>query len=661
MTIPIKPSEEINFGKERPTSDKMIGIEYLVLAFRDINNIATGSNHVLVKMLETAQAAWTAIRSKTADYKNDTATAEQIMANIGRLMRIEYEGADFVYKCDQVTLLAELALRSDGVAPATSNGDAQYFYNLWFMMGAKEKVEGLFGTWNVNEYKIEDDALAGIWITMFYLITHWQLQTATYSALIKDLGEFKKDGDTVKGKFTPVSTLKQETWPSVLISSEQLTNAINGFGLTTSMLDDETLRGISVYVLDNLEGLLKDYFSQSRWIWKHKHWWQVRPIYSIWGGNHLTRGIAREKFDDGSTEGLQLFKNYTQTQWAWFNREVNEFMDKITNFFYKNKSFGTIKARFKKVAFYDLPSPGEGKGGIIAHQMRYLKESVTVADDIHTKIQLDAHSDGQDVLKTRRSTDQDKVFMTIGDMEVKDYQLMVGHAIQGTKHPDQNSGNERALPVKTGFDPIGGLVIFVSKSEDEDYKIARELNEIVDDGPGNGDMDGIECAPEWVYASDYPNTEYNYPVSINYNKGVFYQNRPRDPYKKLEHKVHDINNLDAQLIQERMLEMYVGKAPSSGSGGKRNYDKDSDSITLDSQDEIPVSAKPVDKAKEHKDKMKEQRELKEKKIKDEKEKKQKATKQEKAVSAKPEEVATSAVPEPDEDTEKMIKAEEVVE
>lgn len=599
MQIQLKQAEEIKYGKPSAESDLDSVITWLVYAFADTGTIKSGGTHRIVKLLALAKDAFDAILSGSPDFDNATSTSEQGCYNLGRLMHMKLQGYDLTRVLNQIKV--EMGRKiSGGTASTTTATDI--LANFWFLIGHDDA--DLIGDWYNPKWVGENEAIAGIWMIVFYICKIYNLHCITYAHLIRGVGRFSDSEGVIKGIFQPLVDCDEKTWGSVLVKEEN-TNAVDVFGVQIDMVDDELLKGILVPKIAGIETISNKLLSRSRWVWRYGKWIDVQPLYFMWTPDDGDI-VPFEDWDD-STQGVQLFKDYTDTQWAWFNSELNQFLNRLKGFYFKNKAFANCKSQITFVRLLDMPPLPQGNGGILAHQYTAEIDDELDDDDLIIKFGLEVTGDGKgNALCIRRATNNNNRILAIGEMTTpEDVRIMHGLSATYVTH----AGTDGALYRLPEILPRSFIGVGVIKTEDEDYRIGRTIKDL-----DAGDFDSSVHAPK-VWEESAGGLTDEWPTSVEYAKNIYYYGRSSDPYKKLKHMVFDVNELDVDLVIKSVKNFLFGRGnvettPIAVSAITENPDKSLENRT--SATEIPaaqpISATPVSAVAEKKDEKKDKKE-----------------------------------------------------
>ena len=638
----IREPREIEYGKETLYTDQEIIRHYQVMAYRDSGTLKASGTHKVALLIELIVDAMDAIIGKSTDFTNATATAEQVMYNLGRLMRQKYEGDRLVEELEGGTLVVELARLATGVAASTAT-NANCVCQCWFFIG--KLTDDFFGTWNTTEFKHEDYAWAGIWAAVLYLLRLWSWQLGTYNRLIQSTGEFTTKNGFIEGKVRQFSKLDPSSWGCALLERDN--GELDLFGLSEGMIDDATYRGIKVPISVGFETSMNRLFSSTKWTWRYGRTIEVIPVYTLFSVVAPNADSIDQADLDTTAHGMQLFNTYTNVDWKWVNTQLCDIVTRLQGFYFKGsngKNFSALKQKIKLVDFFDVPIPGEGQGGLLCFQMTYFNVEVD-QDDMNNKTNHDTSNSREAALQTRRTDIVDYNFQVIGDVPLEDYLFYIGLTIDQTLiDADKAAGSPTNMDYPAMIiSPITSVAFALSKNEFEDYKLWPS---IIDVCTGELESAGVNTVQQklWVYPTSYPSTKYEFPVGIEFNAGVFFEGRAGDPFKKLKHTTYDANNLDVdkihQIVFEGLIDVKGGSKddfiPASAGLEEDKFEPESKEEE-EKKEEQPVSAKeqpvsakveedPKKKKEEHKKKMEEQAAAKKKKDEEEKKKKEKQSK-----------------------------------
>lgn len=551
---------------------------------------ANTSTHPIGVILDALILTWPKLVSDSGVFTAATGTAitaEQVLMNFGRLIRSKLDEDSCLYRISQMD--TELTKNHAGAVNTATDCAAleSALKDLWFLVGSN--LSGMFGEWGTTKYLAQDDAFAG-WIACLQWVVIWfNLHDINYMKQERGLAEYVVEGGTVKGHFKPLNPTDPSTYGALLVAEENggflgATTPIDLLGMDAAYVDEPLTKGFNVILHQASAALAQRLLSKSEFTWRFNREITVDPGFQMY--------IVENQEEQGE-EGIGLveatiknrpMKNYTNISHLTYRRQLNALVTDFQSYFFKNKAFASAKKMFTTVNIYDLPEPGVGNGGLNAFFMTSVEEQITNADKIFTKCKLDLSDDGPCALMQRKSTDHKKVFQLIGGMTLDDYRLRLGLAhehyyLDGAKVAGKVVASEN-LDL---FSPYAGIVASFTQNEDEPKKVARLLYDLID-GATKGDLDGLtNSIPEWEDGAShvYGTTDYDFPVSLAHGKTLFYEGRSADPFKKLDHVVYNINELDYMKIAKSMREAF------GYSGG--------------TSEEIPVSAKPWEKEKDEKE------------------------------------------------------------
>lgn len=546
--IPINPIGEIAFGKTLLASELECFVAYAVYCFGE-NGYMAPTTHLLFKYLTDMKAVFARISSPSVPIHSTTnvATADVAFRNIARLARLTLEGDSLAFMLTKLS--DELAMLPNGVVCTTKTISNLYTDVVLYVVGGNMKE--FIGEWDNQKWAVQDEIIGGIFITLFYVCTLWGLHLGSVNMLLHSTGEFTKEGATMHGNYKPLIPSDPKTWGSVLVAQENST-ASSVFGMSTAYLDDPVLRAITVVKVDGVEKLMNRLLTPSRWTWRFGRWVQIQPVYFLWCPETSDDGAI---FSDWSSKVMLMINTTDENQWRTFNNTLNEFVADLKAFYFKNKSYATLKAMFNFVPFGEFPVPAPtGNGGMLFHQMAYFEDGgAGSTDQLYHKFLLDTDDAGHLNLQTRRNFNEDKRFLMIGDLEVEDYLIQVAAMVSKVWY----AGAATSLGVNVPWLSLKSYFGFgVGKTEDEDYKIGR----IICDGVAVVNAatalhntaaaligDNLMSAhPKWTL---YTNSDdLTFPISLLRSKDLFKYGRSADPYKKLKHVVVDINELDIDNV-----------------------------------------------------------------------------------------------------------------
>ena len=580
----------IEFGKPLTAASMESYLIFLQHAIRNGDDetawtLDSGSStHPIGVILDQLLLTWPKLVSDSGTYTSAGATAilaEQVFMNLGRLIRSDLDDDAMLYRISNMHV--ELGKSHAGVACTNTDMDALIIsmYDLWFLVGGK--LSGMFGEWGTTKYLAQDDAFAG-WIACLQWVVIWfNLHDINYMKQERGLAEYVTDGGVVKGHFKPLVPTDPSTYGAILVAEENLgflgaTTPIDLLGMDAAYVDEPLTKGFNVVLHQASGGLAQRLLSQSEWSWRFNRFITVDPGFQMY---------LVENQEEQGEEGIGLveatiknrpMKNYTNITHLTYRRQISALVADFQSYYFKNKAFASAKKMFTTVNIYDLPIPGQGSGGLLAFQLMSLEEQITNADKVYTSFKSEVGDTGPVALMMRRSTDSKKVFQIIGDVSLDDYRVRMALAHEHLYLDGAKVGlKDVDADCHDLFSPYAGIIASFTQNEDEPKKISRTLYDMVD-GATKGDMDGLTNSPQkWVDADAhvYGTTDFNYPVTLQHGKTVFYEGRDKDPFKKLAHTVYDINELDFTKIAASMRQAFGYEGASS--------------------EEIPVSAVPDDK------------------------------------------------------------------
>ena len=595
----ISMNEPVNveFGKPLAAADLETYLIFLQHCFRNGDNQTAftfdlgSSTHPIGVIIDALIDTWPRLVSDSGVFTAATGTAvsnEQVLMNFGRLIRSDLDADAQLYRISQMDV--ELTKNAAGALNTGTECAAleSALKDMWFLIGAK--LTGMFGEWSTTKYLAQDDAFAG-WIAALQWAVIWvNLHDINYMKQERGIAEYSTEGGIVKGHFKPLVPTDPSTYGALLVEEENggflgATTPINLLGMDSAYVDEPLTKGFKVVLHQASANLAKRLLSKSEFTWRFNRFITVDPGYQLY---------VVENQEEQGEEGIGLveatiknrpMKNYTNITHLSYRRAINSLVADFQSYFFKNKAFAGAKKMFTTVNIYDLPEPGVGSGGLLAFQMTSLEEQITNADKIFTHVKHDLSDNGICAISMRRTSDGKNFFQVIGDVSLDDYRLRVGLALEhiyidGAKVAHKVVASENLDP----FSPYAGIVASFTQNEDEPKKVARLLYDLID-GATKGDLDGLTNSPvKWVDGAShvYGTTDYDYPISIAHAKTLYYEGRASDPFKKLDHKLYDVNELDFTRIADTLREAF------GYNGG------------VSTVDEIPVSA-AEDKPWEKKD------------------------------------------------------------
>lgn len=541
--IPIKPLEELKFGKTLLASDLECLNAYLVYCHGDHGAVAptTHQSYIWLTAAKTAFAAISSISLPSGI--NATATHSVALRNLARIARLKLEGDGLIRFLNQLS--DQLALLPDGNICTTKTISDTYIDVARFICG--QDMTGFIGTWDNQKYAIQDEIIGGIFIIAFYIGLWWNLHLSSILDILHSIGEFTKDNASMRGSYKPFLSSDPKTWGAILVAQENST-ASAVFGMSTAQLDDPTLRSITVCKVAGAEKIMNKLLSPSQWTWRFGRWIRVKPVYFMWNPETTETGDG-SIFTDWASSVL-LFNDSGANKWRSFNSDFNEFINDLKSFYFKNKSYADLKSQFTFVPFGDLPVPAvSGNGGILGFQMMHWVDGGAISTDtLMHKFLADSDDRGHLTLMCRREFNSDKRFLMLGDIEVDEYRLHV--ALQATNVDDQAHSPVEPATFGVFHSPVCLKSFFgfgIGKTEDEPYKLGRVIYDGVAIVNAASGLQGKSVAPlTWV---PYTNTDdVTFPISLYRDKTLFKYGRSADPFKKLRHQVVDINELDVDAV-----------------------------------------------------------------------------------------------------------------
>lgn len=547
--IPIMSPEEIKFGKAMAPSDLETGLIIHVYTFKDTGTIKSGGTHSLVEMITEINTVIGKIQAGlvAADlYDSNTIDYAGVYFNLGRIARMALDGEDIAYRAGEIE--SELSKSPAGAVMSTKTKAAKYCA-LWFIYGGDFKE--LFGEWNPTQWKWEDYIWAGIFCVLFYVCRWWNLHLSTYKDLIMRLGKYSKLGDSNVGEFRPFDPNDPSTWFSLLVEQEN-TDGNDYFGLKVEDVDDATYRGITVCWLEGSEQLANRLLSKSHWEWRFGRFVEIKPVYFLSPASEDDDGDCWDDLEDGSAHTVRLFRStYTDCNYLFFNRHLNECVSNIKKYWFKNKSYAALKEKFKFMPFMNVPAPAEtGSGGLLAHQCTYYKCNALAYTNIKLKFPID---DGwMDAVKLHRESGGNYKYEIIGDVPLDDVRLLYGLATKKIGATPTDLSSKFKIPIESR----GGITIQIGRTEDREYYADRAIvDNIV--STGNSSLVASELSYwEWVKNTTNAGSDYGFGGLVN--KQAVYRQRAFDPYKKIPHVTYDINNFDIDLVADTLRKAIFG-------------------------------------------------------------------------------------------------------
>ena len=590
------PAVPIEFGKPMVHTDMESYLLFLQHAVRNGDDETAwtfdlgSSTHPIGVILDQLILAWPILVSDSGDYSNtgaDVLTVEQVLMNFGRLIRTDLKDDACLYK---ISIMAtELMKSKDGVACTDGTMDEliESCLSLWFLVGAK--LDGMFGTWGTTKYLAQDDAFAG-WICLLQWAVIWvNLHDINYMKQERGIATYVIEDGVVKGHYNELRPVDPSTYGSLLVAEENggflgATTPIDLLGMDAAYVDEPLTKGFSVVLHQASGDLAKRLLSKSEFSWRFERHIIIDPGFQLY--------MVENQQEQGE-EGIGLveatiknrpMKNYTNISHLSYRRAITSLVSDFQSYYFKNKAFAGAKKMFSTVNIYDLPLPGEGSGGLLAFQTTFLEEQITNADKCHRKFKIDTTDEGWLSIQQRLTTHGNKKFLIIGDVPLDDYLVIVG---LGMEHVYIDGAKVALKTVATHcldmFSPYAGIIAGFDRNEDEPRKVNRLLKDLID-GVTKGDMDGkSQSLSQWVDGAShvYGTTDYEYPVSLVHAKTLHYEGRASDPYKKLDHNVYDVNELDFTLVAAALRKAF-------GYGGI------SEDIPVSAVDEKPWEKKPDD-------------------------------------------------------------------
>lgn len=526
------------FGKTELETSYKIAKMYIMLSYVDSDHpdFEAGTGHIFYNLMQLLTTAFGRIEGGTANFSATDLNEEMALMNIGKLARKKLTGPTLLATID--AFLTHLRKKADGTSCGTTAAIEKTMKQFYFVVGGDFKE--YIGEWNTTTYRTEDDALAGFFICLNWLVTWFDVHCTSLHSVIRDIAEYTKDGSVVRGTYRQFSRYDERTWGSALMSDE---NGVDSFlDMTTSMVDDVVLRGIDIPVVEGFTKVLK-LFTKSKWTWMFGRTVEVVPLWFIWNSATALAhtGMAIADFDV-----MRPFTDNDTLDCTTFIDALNNLIARIKSFYFKNKSFVKFKDMYKTVKFFDLPVYGVGAGGLLTHQMSTWEEVIAGTNKLcNTAHTMQVYGGGSivdhNVLQLRRGTDHNNVFQVIGDVPLDDYLLWC--ALSTTRTYD---GNLTWVPM---LSPMSTIVFGETKTEDEPYQlIATSLVE----GWSDDDFDDHAIwLKEWNQSG-----ETVYLADLQHNKAYYYEQRAADPYKKLEHTVYDINHFDFENLIKIILEVF---------------------------------------------------------------------------------------------------------
>lgn len=581
--VNIKPTELIEFGKEINVAAFENTIQYIFRCMDDHGTIKLGGTHHMVVMLADLQTAWGHLIAKTVEAQcaSGTQNPTQVIYNLGRLAKTKCIGDDLVYSIERFEI--ELN-KTTGGTYSTPNAVVHPYINMYALLGGD--FTPIWGTWDNQVYRIEEDLIAGIWLTIMYILRFWNLHVRSIIKTVRKTGTLNAAHD--QGETLDFKSYDSKTWGTLTMQKENGSIAV--LGMHPDFINADAYKQMKVAMLDDSEILDTHFLSDTRWSVRFGRFIEVHPLYFIWcpdvGNNYSTISQWHNLTDH---ETVLLFTEETDTAWKWFNRSINVFCDQLKEFRFRNKAYSALKDKIKFVRFFDIAAPESGPGGLIAHQMTYIKHNVA-ADDMNHKFILDEGTvDNCMFLTVRANTENRYVFQAIGDITIPDICLEMAMMASHTK---LIGAAAVAIPSRMfQANCRGGFMISLGKDEDMPYYAYRAISELEGymedvtkvDSPFLG-ADEQECL-NWEDYADYP-------VALLNTKTAYYNMRATDPYKKLPHVMFHINNfnVDAVVSSFRTALWNVGAQVETNVIDKAVIATDDKPKTAD----LMVSAMPVD-------------------------------------------------------------------
>lgn len=629
-----RPSEIIEYGAQDAYADIQNMFMYIVVAMNDSGTIKASGTHHICKLVTMVVTAIPRVIGPAAVNYNTNTLEEYVLQKFGRLLRI---------KKDSETWL-DIAKGFDTYMAVGAAMNTFRDALKWMIHAAGGPLLEHFGEWNKTTHKPEDDAIAAIFAILNYVVFWYDLHLITWSDLLYSTADWptKTIGDAKS-----FSRTKEETW-STLLFSENNTSSQNVFGIESTLIDDQTLRGLKFPWVENAHAFAERMFSESKWIWRRHRFVQVKPVFSIYNPGTVSSDNSsnRTKLNDNDYS-MQPYSVKTNVDWKWLFSNVKEAIEEVQSKYFQNRVFGTLKSRFTFKTLYEIGAEGlkkDGEGGILWHQVSWVSHSAIGADDINTKFGLETEviTDGSehyglDVLTKRRDTSHNKKVIKLGKVSLETFKLAVAtSANRVLPDADFSEASTVILANMKWLKPIMGIGFAIQKSEDEPYKINNAIIEVTDPGATKGDTDGKPVdIPLWV--ADAAEGAQDFAADTKHTKKNFYKLRAKDPYKKLDHEAVDFNEFDVQDVRGVLLKSLYGVVPEAeskssssdpaGSSFSQKEQKEIESVSV-----VTSATAEKSKAEIHKEKVKEAKEKKEEQMKKEKEKKAK----EQPVSALPE-------------------------
>jgi hypothetical protein len=565
-----------------------------------------GDEHHIMRLMDYCEIAFNeVIKSDMSTYSPTNASAALAMYNLGKLARETINDDTFLWTVKNFDVL--LRSKIDGTEIEESGTSyAIDMTNLWYAIG--QGSDDMFGSWSSTQWRPIDDALAGIWITFFYVLFHWGVQVCTYFSrdYVRGIGEYVTSGGAVEGRLKKMDIFNEADWPLRFLS---IYNGVGDvFGINASMVDDPALKGIQVPIFDAVEPFIQKYFSRSRWIWRYMRWVDVSPIYTLLPPKVADKGAPAANDTYSDFDNMQLFDSDTTFDWDAWNTRLVRFTQRLQRFKFRGNNgaaFGKLKSRIKLVNIMDLPEPGIGQGGLFWHQMTSVRVDPDVGgDDNFFCFKYRPIKEGSDldytpalepnVLQMRRNKDNYYWFQLIGDIDPEMFMFVLGTHITHVKQRKDVSatifgadGTLNEVDTDTNmptyynipFSPMGLVTFTVEKDEDEGYYLNYTAQSYtfdpfvisttytfigkppsIYDWECNSSGDGL-YDDNSAHFTSYPNWYYS-AHELNLQRDDYFDMRSSDPYKKLKHIVYDTNMLDAVAIRNVMSKTYLGTTPA---------------------------------------------------------------------------------------------------
>lgn len=613
--IPLRNTRVIEFGKTiTDTSPEMLKL-YGMYVYNDNNYFGNTngvlSGHNLGLMLEAAYTTLNDVRDENFTLTGTTATLGMGMMNIGRLARLKLTGRGLAFiLCNWES---ELNRNISGTVCGTKTA-TNVLADMFYVSG--QELQSFLGSWNKVKYRPADDILAGAWMVLFNCLFFLTGHYMSVHYLWKQIGQYSVLDGILRGNYVAFNPSDETTHGSVLCSKEnfELDNIStptwkatghNLFGVDVSTIDNAEFRKIDVPIYSPAVAFWQRFLSKTRWDWKYAKYIEVQPLFSLWNAETTQDGSIYQDWVDYFTMNNVTDKN----QWAFLLQRTIEIVMEFKNFRFQSDAFGKLKSLINLVPFSNIPDLSIGPGGLIMHQMAYWEDGGALSTDTMChKFYIDDDTVGHQCLALRRETDNVYDFITLGDMDLRDYRIHHFLCANTIYNEDSTSDQVIHTSYASVIDIKGFYGFAIKKSEEKPYELSRYMHSLVaastyDVSIGNTNPLMIKT---WKLFSDISGNERttDFTIGLNYSKHGYYYWRAADPYKKVAHNVHDINNLDLELVMRDVVSTIFPI-------GSAQIVKDTPIITSalpeiekkDTTEVIPVSAMEEKKDDESKDKV----------------------------------------------------------